>query len=161
MDSISCYIHEHELAYIDHEEQYWVDFNELPETPEVDRIINIKGRQIPLFKLHQIAGTVLDRDKTKKTVTLLTTTGVVNVKIYGAFEEYDKQISAIGADGKKHVIEKSMFSRGSKIIVTGIRRDSTFLAKVYKNTGRHRVERIVDIDYETNQPIIRKERLTA
>ena len=64
-------------------------------------LVPIKGKRIPLFKLHRIAGTVLDRDKAKKTVMLLTTTGVVAVKIYGAFEAYDRQISVRGADGKK------------------------------------------------------------
>ena len=76
---------------------------------------------------------------------LLTTTGVVAVKIYGTFEAYDRQISVRGADGKKHVIEKSLFTRGNKIIVTGIRTDDSFLAKVYKATPYHRVEQITDI----------------
>ena len=96
--------------------------------------------------MYRIAGTVLDRDKAKKTITLLTIDGVVTVKIYGGvFEQYDKQISARGADGKKHVIEKSMFTRGNKIIVTGIRQDDAFIAKTYKNTPYHKVEQIVDV----------------
>ena len=144
MDSISCYIHEHELANVC--EDYLVNFSDLPETPLVDRVIFIKGKQIPLFRLFRIAGTVLDRDKQKKTVTLLTTSGVVTVKVYGGvFAVYDKQISERGADGKKHIIEKSAFSRGNKIIVTGIREGDSFLAKVYKNTPFHRIELIDQI----------------
>ena len=57
----------------------------------------------------------------------------------------DKQISVKGADGKKHVIEKSIFSRGNKIIVTGVRRGDSFLAKTYARTPWHKVEQIVDI----------------
>jgi hypothetical protein len=71
------------------------------------------------MKIFRIAGTVLDRDKAKKTVTLLTTDGVVTVKVFGqVFAHYDKLISERGADGKKHVIEKSIFNRGNKIIVS-------------------------------------------
>jgi DNA polymerase-3 subunit alpha len=99
-----------------------------------------------LFKIHRIAGTVLDKDKAKKSVTLLTTTGVVTVKIFGdAFTHYDKQLSERGADGHKHVIEKSWFSRGNKIIVTGIRQEESFVAKVYSRTPWHRVEQIVEV----------------
>ena len=145
MDSVSFYYHDHELANIDLSIYGIEDFFELSPQPEVERVIPIKGKRIPLFKLHRIAGTVLDRDKAKKTVMLLTTTGVVAVKIYGAFEAYDRQISVRGADGKKHVIEKSLFTRGNKIIVTGIRTDDSFLAKVYKATPYHRVEQITDI----------------
>jgi len=142
MDSISCYIHPHELCRADLE-QYGIDeFEFLSRTPEIDRYIPIKGKQIPLFKLHRIAGTVLDRDKTKKTVTLLTTSGVVLVKIYGAFQAYDRQISERDSTGKKHIIEKSAFSRGNKIVVTGIRSEDDFIAKVYKATPYHRVELI-------------------
>ena len=148
MDAVSFYSHEHELAHIDNELYLIDDFFSLPDSPEVERVIPIKGKQVPIFKLHRIAGTVLDRDKAKKTVTLLTTTGVVTVKVFGAFEQYDKQISMRGADGKKHVIEKSMFTRGNKLIVTGVRQEDGFTAKVYSRTPWHRVEQIIDIEGE-------------
>ena len=92
-------------------------------------------------------GTVLDRDKGKKTVNILTPEGdVVPVKIFGdAFTHYDKQISEKGADGKKHVVEKSWFSRGNKIIVTGIKREESFIGKKYKNTPYHLVELITRV----------------
>ena len=156
MDSVSFYSHDHELAGIDLEPYLISDFFELDERPEIERVIPIKGKLVPIFKLRRIAGTVLDRDKMKKTVQLLTPTGVVSVKIFGAFEAYDRQISVKDADGKKHVIEKSMFTRGNKIIVTGIRQDNDFVAKVYKTTPWHRVEQIIDI--EGNELIIKAER---
>ena len=146
MDSVSFYSHDHELAQADLDLYLIEDFFELSPQPEVERVIPIKGKQVPIFKLHRIAGTVLDRNKAKKTVTLLTPTGVVMVQVYGAFEAYDRQISEKGPDGKKHVIEKSMFSRGNKIIVTGIRQEENFVAKVYSRTPWHRVEQIVDVN---------------
>jgi DNA polymerase-3 subunit alpha len=89
---------------------------------------------------------VLDRDKAKKTVTLLTTSGVVTVKIFGGvFSNYDKQISERGADGKKHVIRKSEFSRRNKIIVCGVRDGDAFRAIKYSRTPLHLVETIEKI----------------
>ena len=147
MDAVSFYSHEHELAAADLELYGIDDFFSLPESPEVERVIPIKGKQIPIFVLHRIAGTVLDRDKAKKTVSLLTTTGVVTIKIFGGvFEQYDKQISIKGADGKKHVIEKSIFTRGNKIIVTGIRQEDAFVAKTYSRTPYHKVEQIIGLE---------------
>ena len=147
MDSISCYIHEHELAHVNNDTYEFSNFDDLPETPHIERYYPIKGKLVPIFKLNRIAGTVLDRDKAKKTVSLLTTDGVVMVKIYGnQFSDYDKQISERGADGKKHVIRKSEFSRGNKIIVTGIRDEDAFLGKKYKNTPYHLLETIESID---------------
>ena len=147
MDSTSCYFHEHELAHVDADYYGFEDYFNLPTTPEVENTIRIKNKIIPIFHLSRIAGTVLDRDKNKKIVSLLTQTGVVTVKIYGdVFTHYDRQISEKGADGKKHVIEKSTFKRGNKIIVTGIRQEDGFLAKKYSRTPFHLVELITKIN---------------
>ena len=156
MDSVSFYSHNHELSGINNELYLIDNFFDLSEIPEVERVIPIKGKQVPIFKLHRIAGTVLDRDKAKKTVQLLTPDGVVSVKVYGAFEAYDRQISEKGPDGKKHIIEKSMFTRGNKIIVTGIRQEESFVAKVYSRTPWHRIEQIVDV--KGDQLIIKADR---
>ena len=156
MDSVSFYSHNHELSGINNELYLIDNFFDLSEIPEVERVIPIKGKQVPIFRLHRIAGTVLDRDKAKKTVQLLTPDGVVSVKVYGAFEAYDRQISEKGPDGKKHIIEKSMFTRGNKIIVTGIRQEESFVAKVYSRTPWHRIEQIVDV--KGDQLIIKADR---
>ena len=147
MDSISFYFHEHELSCVDNERYGFVNFEELDEQPEIDKIIVIKGHDVPLFKINRIIGTVIDKNKTKGTVTLLTTGGVVTVHIFGpVFGFYDKQLSVRGEDGKKKVIEKSCFSRGNKIIVTGIRRGDSFYGKKYAKTPYHLVENIINID---------------
>ena len=149
MDSISCYIHEHELKKLKNGLYGLSDYSKLSEEPEISYEFRAKdtGKKIPLYKIHRIAGTVLDKDKAKKTVTLLTTSGVVTVKIFGdAFTHYDKQISEKRPDGTKKVVEKSWLSRGNKIIVTGIRREDNFIAKKYKNTPHHLVELITSIN---------------
>ena len=147
MDAISCYIHEHELAEVSLEDYGIEDFYGLSEIPEVERYIPIKGKMVPILKLHRIAGTVLDRDKAKKMVTLLTTEGVVTIKIYGAFQNYDKQLSEKRPDGTKKIIRKSEFSRGNKIIVIGVRDGANeFRAKKYARTPYHLIETIGAVD---------------
>lgn len=148
MDSVSFYSHEHELANVDMERYGLSDFGQLPNEPELENILTIRGKQIPIYRIRRICGTVLHRDKLKKSVTLLTTTGVVTIKIYGdAFANYDRRISERGADGVKHVIEESMFARGNKIIVTGVKdNETTFRAKKYKRTPYHLVEQITEIN---------------
>lgn len=147
MDSVSFYSHEHELAHVNNEYYGFNNFFELPDVPEVERVIYIKGKPVPILKIHRICGTVLDRDKMKKTVTLLTTNGVVAVKIYGTvFANYDRQISERDATGKKHVIQKSMFSRGNKIAICGVRDGDNFRAKKYSKTPYHLCEQISAIN---------------
>lgn len=149
MDSISCYIHEHELKNLRNDAYGLVEYSKLPEDPIVNYEFRSKetGQKIPLFKICRIAGTVLDKDKNKKIVTLLTNDSVVTVKIFGdAFTHYDRQISEKQPNGTKKVVEKSWLSRGNKIIVTGIRRESNFIAKKYKNTPHHLVELITSIN---------------
>lgn len=147
MDSVNFYFHDHELKKVPKIIYELEDFKSMPETAEVVNTIPIKGRDIPIYRITRIAGTVIDKNKNKNTVTILTTTGVVDVKIYAnQFSIFDKQISVMGANGHKKVIEKSWFSRGNKIIFTGIRRENNFIPKKYKSTPYHLVELITNID---------------
>ena len=73
-------------------------------------------------------------------MSLLTPEGVVEVKFRNEyFAMFDKQISARGADGVKHVVEKSWFNRGSMIVVTGMRRGDDFVPKKYATTPGHQL----------------------
>ena len=149
MDSISCYIHDHELKNIKNGFYGLSNFSDLPEDPIVNYEFKSKetGQKIPLFKICRIAGTILDKDKNKKMVTLLTNDSVVTVKIFGdAFTHYDRQVSEKRPDGTKKVLEKSMLARGNKIIVTGIRKENNFICKKYKSTPHPLVEQIISID---------------
>lgn len=146
MDSLSFYYHEHELKDLRTEIYDIDDYNKIEEN-EIDRqFITKTGDEIILYKIHRIAGTVIDKNKNKNTVTLLTTSGVVTVKIWkNQFAAWDKQISEKGIDGKKHVIEKSWFTRGNKLIITGMKRDDTFIPKKYKNTSYPLFEKINEL----------------
>ena len=129
MDSISFYYHEHELAAA---AEKYDNFFDMPEEPEIEYVFNDKktGKEIKVPKLTKIIGTVIDKNKLKNTISLLTPTGVVQVKIYkNQYALYDKQLSEKDNEGKKHVIEKSWFSRGTLLMIQGIRRGDVFIPK--------------------------------
>lgn len=145
MDSISFYYHEHELFKA---ARLYDDFYSLPEEPQLEQVVtNKKGQEFKIWKLHQIIGTVIDKDKMHNTVTLLTPTGVVIVKIYkNQFALYDKQISERDEEGKKHVLEKSWFTRGNKLLIQGFRRGNDFIPKQYKSSPMPILAKIINID---------------
>lgn len=146
MEVMCFYYHEHELAHLDQLKYGFVDFNELPEDPIIDRTFYNGGKEINIFKLNKICGTCIAKDKAKGTVTLLTPTGVVTVKFRKEyFAMFDKQISELGADGKKHVQEKSWFNRGSMIVVQGIRSGDQFITKKYASSGGHQLYKITEV----------------
>lgn len=148
MESVSFYQEKHELEDAKLYLYDIVDFFSLPVEPEIDYSFTTKsGHTVNIFKTYKIAGTVIDKDKNKSQVTLLTTGGVVTVQAYGVMSQYDKQISEIGTDGKKHVTEKSWFTRGNKIIVKGFRRgENTFVAKKYNKDSGHHFMLITDVN---------------
>lgn len=146
MEVMCYYYHDHELKNVNKLRYGLSDFNKLPEEPIVDTVIHRKGVTIPIYKLTHICGTVIAKNKTKGDISLLTTDGVVHVwfrKEY--FALFDKQISARGEDGSKHVIEKSWFNRGNMLIITGMRRGDDFIPKKYASTQGHQLYRITEI----------------
>lgn len=146
MEVLCFYYHEHELKKVNTDKYGFADFYSLPEDPVVDRSFTKGGKTINVFKLNKICGTCIAKDKTKGTVTLLTTSGVVNVKFRKEyFSLFDKQISEKGADGVKHVVEKSWFNRGNMIVVMGVRTGDDFLSKKYASSGGHQLYKIEEI----------------
>jgi DNA polymerase-3 subunit alpha len=148
MEALCFYYHEHELAHLNQYRYGFADFNKLPEEPVIERTFTKGGKDIKIFKLDKICGTCIAKNKVKSTVTLLTTTGVVNVKFRKEyFSMFDKQISVRGEDGVKHVVEKSWFNRGNMIVVNGMRSGDDFISKKYASTSGHqlyRIERVND-----------------
>ena len=146
MEVLCFYYHDHELENVNNDKYGFVDFNLLPEDPIIEKTFQKGGKDIHIFHLNRICGTCIAKNKTKSTVTILTTTGVVNVKFRKEyFAMFDKQISERGADGVKHVVEKSWFNRGNMIVVTGIRSGDDFISKKYASTGGHQLYRINEI----------------
>lgn len=151
MESLCFYHHPHELAGVRKEIYGISDFFNLPTTPVAEKTFRRNGRDIPIFKLTRIIGTVIGKDDSRSSISLLTPEGVVNVKFTrDYYAMYSKQISEKEDDGKKSVREKGWFIRGSKLMVQGFRRDDTFVAKNYKSTGEHQLYKIINV-YEDGQ----------
>lgn len=149
MDSMNFYYSEHELNNVNKETYGISNFLDLPEEAKIIGFTYHNGMKYPKFELTRIVGTVLDRDKNKHSVALLTPTGVVTVKFYsGQFSFYDKQISIYDEEeDKKTTLEESWFKRGTKLMITGYRRGDQFAPKKYKNSiYQHTVQKILDID---------------
>ena len=146
MEALCFYYHEHELAHIDNNRYGFVNFYDLSPEPQIDRTFTKNGKTINMYKLYKICGTCIAKNKNKGSVTLLTTDGVVDVKFRREyFALFDKQISARGDDGKKHIVEKSWFNRGSMIIIQGMRSEDMFIAKKYASSGGHQLYKIDEV----------------
>lgn len=146
MEVLGYYHHEHELAHVDTVKYQISDFAELPEEPVVESIYSVGGHDIPIYQLTHICGTCIAKNKIKNTVTLLTPTSVVNLKLNKElFNYYDKQLSTIDAAGDKHVSDKSWWAKGTKLLVMGMRRGDDFVLKKYKSTPGHRLYKIIEV----------------
>lgn len=143
MEAVCFYYSGHELANIDNYKYGIVDFNSKPREPEVDYYFKRNGREIPIYKLDRIIGTVLAKNDIRSSVFLLTTTGVVNVKFTKEYYAmFNKQISEMQDDGHKKRLEKGWFTRGTMLMVTGFRREDTFISKRYSKTPFHQLYKI-------------------
>ena len=105
--------------------------------------------------LYTIAGTVIDRDKVKGIVTIQTVDGVIMLKVYkNLYSTMVAVISDENESGEKDIEQDSFFEKGVHLLVTGIKRGSTFIPKVYKNTGR---KSIMKINLDENNSFINLE----
>lgn len=142
-ESLAMYHSDHELAHINKEYYNISNFHDLPTEPVVEdyweKVDKETGEviKIPKFKIEQICGVVLGKNKNKSILTLLTESGVVNCKYQsGQFAFYDRSISIPDEEtGKNKTVEKSFFQRGTLLMVRGIRVGEVFRAKVYRNSG--------------------------
>jgi DNA polymerase-3 subunit alpha len=146
MEALCFYYHKHELADVKVDKYGIVDFNTLSPESEVDYLFKRGGHDIPIYKINKIIGTVIGKNDTRSSITLLTTTGVVTVKFTKEyFAMYNRQMSEKQEDGTKKIVEKGWFTRGTKLLVAGYRRDDSFVAKTYKSNGFHQLYKIVKI----------------
>ena len=68
-------------------------------------------------------------------------------KIYkNQYALYDKQLSIKGEDGHKHVLEKSWFSRGTLLMIQGMRRGADFVPKKRKDSPYPIISKITSVN---------------
>ena len=144
MDSLCFYYHKHELSDVNVIKYGIKNFFDLPKEPEVEYMY--KGK-VPIYKLSTVIGTVIAKNDTKSSITLLSCQGVFTVKFTrDYYSMFKKQISVVDPEtGKKKVMEKGWFAKGTKIMVTGFRRDDMFIGKTYARTVGHQLYKINEI----------------
>lgn len=161
MEALSIYCtQEHELSGVDKTKYGIVDFFEEPIEPiaydcyyrRVKQGESYVKKSFPKYTISRIVGTVLDKNKDRHMVSLLTPTGMVNVKFdKGQFSHYDRQMSERNNNGTKTITEKSWFTRGNKLIVCGFRQGDQFRAKKYVDTvWKHTCNLITQVDENGN-----------
>lgn len=147
MDALCFYYHEHELKNVNKRKYGLTNFFNLSPESEIASFFKRYGKQIPIYATYRIIGTVIGKNDNKATISLLTTEGVVSVKFTkDYYSMYSRQISEVQADGTKKIVEKGWFTRGTKLMITGYRRDDTFVAKSYANTGMHQLYKITKLN---------------
>lgn len=147
MDSLGMYYHKHELSGVDNKIYEIESFKNLPTSPEVETTFKRKGAEIPIYKLHRIAGTVIAKDDMHSSISVLTIeSGVVTVKMNrDYYAMYNRRISEVQKDGTKKVIEQGWFSKGTLVVLQGIRRGDSFFLKNYKRSAYHQLYKITEI----------------
>lgn len=147
MEALCFYYHEHELAHINKNKYGLVDFSTLSSTPDIDYMFKRNGKDIPIYKIYRIAGTVISKNDARSSISLLTTDGVVTVKFSKEyFAMAARQISEKQEDGTKKIVEKGWFVRGTKLLIQGYKRDDTFVGKTYSKTIGHQLYKITEIN---------------
>ena len=132
MKSMRFYIHEHPLAHV--ETALTISSLSEVELREMDKPFMIKGKVVPKYILHHIVGTVINKDKMKNIITLLTPDGPVDIKVWkNSFAYYDKKLVKIEGN-EKIVVQPSFFEIGTYLLATGALNGENFILKKYKNT---------------------------
>ena len=146
MESLCFYYHKHELADVNNNKYGISNFNLLSQNPKIDYFFKRNGRDLPIYKIYKIIGTVISKNDTRASISLLTPNGVVNVKFTKEYYAmYNRQLSEMQEDGTKKVTEKGWFTRGTKLLIAGYRRDDTLVAKTYKSCGYHQLYLITNV----------------
>ena len=143
MNSLGFYNSGHELQDVDYHKYGIANFFDLSEESEVDYYFKRGGKNIPIYKIYKIAGTVLSKDDGHSSLTLLTKEGIVQVKMSkDQYSTFKKQVSQVQPDGTKKIIEKSWFGKGNMLMISGYRRENEFVMKTYTNTTSHSLYKI-------------------
>lgn len=126
LESINFFYSGHPLKNI----ELPIEYTKLSDVkdPEIVGFFQIKGKQIPEFRLYTIIGTVIDKNRQNGHVTLSTPDGVIDVKFFKA------QFSQLVHEDKE-TGEENYFEKGTHLVITGMKRGDIFVPKAYKKTG--------------------------
>lgn len=128
LEVLSFYPFEHFLTKTNLGNMFdYKSFNELPATPQVKTYVG-KNKKFPIYETYEISGTVISKNNVKKTVTILTTSGVAICKLGDElFSKYNQTIK--NGDLK----DESWLTRGTNLVLLGSRIGNEFRVKRAKN----------------------------
>ena len=160
-DALTCYTEGHELYNINDAKYGIVNFFSLPEilTPIGTKVNNRTGKEYNVYKIVRIAGTVIGTINNKHILILSTPYGVVEVKFYREeYIHYNKNVSElvdkVNKKGEtkttKVTLEKSWFTRGNKLLISGVRRENMFIPKKDWNNHFPSVALITGVNFDLN-----------
>ena len=101
-------------------------FNEIPAKPQVKAYVG-KGK-FPIYETYITAGSVVDKNNVKKTVTLLTPDGTAICKLGDALFSKFNQVVKNGG-----IKEDSWLTRGTNLVLLGTRNGTEFRVKKVKD----------------------------
>lgn len=138
MESMGFYTSGHELAGVNQRSIVCVEFSTLPEDP----VPTVVKNRYSVYDTCRIMGTVVAKDDTHTTFTLLTVgSGSVDVKLpRELYASYNKRVK-VG-----ETVEDGWFSRGTHLVVNGYRQGNIFRAKRYKNTPWSLIYKITSVE---------------
>lgn len=149
-DSYNYYISGHALENVNTDKYNISKFCDLSAQPSIEEEFEYKGKTCYKYSISRLCGVVIDTDRTKHSVTLLTHDNeVIKLKYYaGQFINYNSKITA-EENGKKIIKDDSWFKRGTLLLVTGYRIDDIFKPKTYRDSVyRHSTALITDYTKE-------------
>lgn len=157
VEALGYYPKEHELNYVNLSEYGVVDYFSIPDQPEPysyyprwvkDENGKSVQRFFPRYTISRIGGTVVDFDSMRNTVSLLTPTGVVQVKFnIGQYQFYNRRLSTQDEKGKKTVIDENWFKRNTVLLVAGYKQGDYFRAHRYSDSiYQHTVTKVNGYD---------------
>ena len=157
METVCFYSSAHELDYMPISNTFpLAKFRNLTPEPFIVKWNSYRGRRIPVFKIDVIAGTVVEKNKAKRLIHVLTQDGVVTIRFSkGQYAYYDKKVVVVDGKNKK-VLDASWFDRGTKLVLIGFRRGEEFVLRKTGTTYNHTVMRINGYNAESIQLQVEK-----
>lgn len=158
METIMFYSDKHEVEYIPFlNDLKIVDFHNMKQEEVRSTYTTKNGVTRNIFNTENIIGTVVDKNKTKSLIYLLTQYGVVTVRIPKyKFGIFNAKAVDIKEDGTKEVIDDSWFNRGTLLLCSGYKRGEEFiLYKPNKNA-----KELFKVEHEGNNYYLNDNKIT-
>lgn len=127
-EALNFYPYNHFLSKTNLDTMFdYQSFNEIPATPQVETYVG--KNKFPVYKTFVLAGTVVDKNNVKKTVTLLTEDGIAICKLG---DDLFSKINKVVKTGD--VKNDPWTTKGTNLVLLGVRDGNSFRVKRNKNS---------------------------